>query len=331
MKKNVLVSAAVLALGAGSMLLTGFDSAATVDDVIANYTEASKNLEACNASADMDMQIDVGVASDTMGADITMNMKMAGNLDISYLLDPLSVSVSGSFQVNAAGEEMNADMQVYLVPGDNGAWDSFTYVDDGTGGSWQYSEVPAEQMEEIQKLMEESQLNPDSFPVEYTLSEEPTEVNGSACYHLAASITYDVLQSVMEEAMATAASEELDEETMAIVESMLSGMVFNMDMDVDAESYLPLQASINMDGSDFSAFAQLMGTAFATTDSDGNVVIPDVTLEIPTMIMNFTYDYSTPAEITVPAEALESKENPGNIQDIADALDTLDELESDAE
>lgn len=335
MKKNVLVSAAVLALGVGSMFLTGFDSAATVDDVIANYTEASSNVDGLSAAADIDMKMTLGIAYEDAGASMNLDMSFDGTMDIKCIKDPLTVGVAADFNVSAMGEEMKMNLQTYMVPGDDGAWDAFTYVDDGTGGVWEYEAVPADQMEELQKLMDEAQLDPGKLPIEYTMSDEPTDVNGSACYHLATSITYDVLKPIMEEAMAAASTEDQDETTMAIAESMLSGMVFNMEMDVDAESYLPLKATMNMDGSDFSEFSQMMGFAFATTDEDGNDVIPEVTLEIPTMVMDFTYDYSAPSEILVPAEALEAKENPGTSQDLDDieaiAEDTLAELEADAE
>lgn len=329
MKKHVLVSAAVLALGAGSMMLTGFDSAATVDEVVANYNEASKDLNSLSATADMDMGLNLGV--DYEGSTLNLAVSLNGNMDISYTKDPLSMAMTGNFTVNAMGEDTALEMKSYIVPGDDGCWDTYAWQDDGTGGEWSYEQIPAEQAEELMNMITEAQLDPDQFPIEYTLAEEPTDVNGTACYHLSTSIAYDLIQPILEEAL-SASTEDLDDETMAVVEAMLSGIVFNMEMDVDAETYLPLAASMNMDGSDFSAFSDLIGSMMASTDDEGNPVVPETTLEIPTMEMNMTYDYSAPEEIVLPVEALEAKENPDpEVQDIEDVLDMAEEMESEAE
>ena len=48
-KKSFLISAALL--GAASFMLTGFDSAATVEDVMAKYMEASQSLTEFSADA----------------------------------------------------------------------------------------------------------------------------------------------------------------------------------------------------------------------------------------------------------------------------------------
>ena len=322
MKKNVLVSAAVLALGAGSMLLTGFDSAATVDEVVEKYTAASNDVNGLSADADVNMKMNLGIASD--GANITLDMEFVGDMTVSYIKDPFAVSVDAAFNVTAMGEEMNMNMQMYMVPGDDGSYGSFVYTDEGSGGTWEYEEISAEQMEELQKMMLEAQLDPGKFPIEYTLADEPTDVNGSSCYHLFTSITYDTMKPILEEAMSAVPSEELDDDTMAMVESLLSGLVFNLDMDVDAESYLPLKASMNMDGSDFSAFSDTLGYAFADTDEEGNFVVPEVTMNLDGTTMDFTYDYTVPAEISVPEDALAAK-------DQSETSNFLDDVEDIAE
>ena len=81
---------------------------------------------------------------------------------------------------------------------------------------------------------------------------------------------------------------------------------------------------MNMDSSDFSAFSDTLSYAFADTDEEGNFVVPEVTMSLDGTTMDFTYNYTVPAEITVPEDALAAK-NQSETADFSDAVEDIAE------
>ena len=313
-KKNLLISA--LLLGAGSAMLMGFDSAATVDDVMSKYMEASQDVAEVTANATLNAQIGLSMSSESSGTS-TLSVGGTGDFSVAYKLDPLSFSMSGGLNVGMMGMEQAMEMEMYMVPAEDGTYELYSYLDDGTGGTWEYTVSETDQ-DEIQQSINaikaaSGDLDLSKLPGTWTLGAEPVDVDGTSCYQLLYTITYDDLEPLIEDSMA-AAGEEMSEEDAAMMEAVLSGLVFNIEVDVNDETYQAQRMYMDMSGSDLSGISTLISMAMAQSadDSDGPVTMPEISLDVSNVYLEATYDYDTPVEITVPDEALQAKDGAGD-------------------
>lgn len=330
MKKSVLFT--VLALGAGSMMLTGFDSAATAEDVMEKYQEVNQTLP--SFSADTNLNLAVGIGMNMQGVNMNMDLAMLGDLSMDFIKDPLSMKIGGSMSVTLPGETAESiDMQIYMVPAEDGGMDCYAYTNAEGEGEWAYEAVPADQMQTITDLMANPQLYQNELPGTVSLAEEAVEVNGVSCYELTNTMTWADLEPVITEAM-NATMEADDQEELQSVLSMVGmyaeGIQMNMVMDIDVETYRVMKAHLDFAGSDMSMLNQILAYAFSDTDDDGNAVFPEVSLDLSNLYMDIVYDYTEPAAITVPEEGLTAKtDNAGDfLEDLAeDALDEAEDLE----
>lgn len=339
-KRNFLISATLL--GAASFMLTGFDSAATVEDVMEKYMEASQSLTEFSADATLNAQIGIDMSSDASGTS-TLSVGGTGDFTMDYKLDPLTFGMSGNLDIGAMGVEQNMNMQIYMVPADGGAYELYTYIDDGSGagGAWEYesSTVDEAEMEEVISSILEAQKSMDlsTLPGTWSLGKEAVDVNGTSCYQLLYTVTYDDLSDLIADAM-SASGETMSEEDAAMLALVMNGLVFNVEVDVDAATYLPMRMHMDMDGSDLSGINSLLSIVMASSSTDESVSMPDIELNISDLYLEAVYDYSTPVEVTVPDEALQAKDSTDGSQsdDLEDAMeDSLesieDALESEAE
>ncbi|MDD3796056.1 MAG: hypothetical protein PHE06_08845 [Lachnospiraceae bacterium] len=334
MKKKLLISAVIL--GASAMMLTGFDSEATVDDVIKNYTEAGKNAKEFSAAIDLAAKASVSMTSETSGTS-TMSMGMSGSLNAAYLMDPLSMSVDGSLTVDAMGVGQDMTMQMYTVTGDDGGLDSYvkatsSNAEESTG--WEYSSVEADEVKQLTDLMTGNDFDLSQLPFTFTLGDSAVDVNGTSCYQLLATMTYDELKPFLIEAMSAAGEEdELDEDGWSMVDAIMSGFVINMEIDIADDTYLPAKMHIDMDGSDFTAISQLFAYSMAESAEDGSLTLPEIALDVSSLYIDAVYDYTTPVDITVPADALLAKttDNDSNVSSIGDMVEDIAEDVSEAD
>lgn len=333
-KKSLLIS--VLVLGASAMMLTGFDSAATAEDVFNKYMEASKVVKQANATMDMNAQIGMSMSSETSGTS-TLSMGAAGNFDMAFSTEPLSVGMTGSMKVDALGAGQSVEMQMYLVPDDNDGYDSYVYTNDGTSGEWAYEAVPAEAAAQINELLSNPELMNEmmkevtnfdfsQMPGTLSLGDAAVDVNGTSCYQLVYTLTYDDIKPLFLEAM-SASGEEADEEFMAMADAILSGLVCNIEIDIADDTYHPTRLYMDMAGSDLTGISQLISMTMAQSSDDGSMTFPEISLDINSLYVEAIYDYDSPVEITVPADALLAKKTGGdtNISAIEDTLNNLEE------
>ena len=255
---------------------------------------------------------------------MNMDISLLGDMAMDYLKDPMSVKVDGSMTLSVPGEDTeNVSMQVYMVPGDQGDWECYAYADDGSESEWEYTSIPADQMEQILALANSAELDYSQLPGTTTLAEEAADVNGITCYELTNTMTYADLEPIINQALeATGETEDTEEiqSTLSMVGMALDGVQLNTIIDIDAETYLPMKVRIDLKGSDFSMLSQILAYSFADTDDEGNAVFPEISLDLGDLYMEFIYDYTEPAEITVPEEGLAAKAD-------SDGDDTLIELE----
>lgn len=323
MKKKVLLSA--LLMGASAMMLTGFDSAATAEDVMAKYAEATKAIS--DFSADVDMNLAVGIGMDIEGVGMNMDVALLGDLAVDFIKEPLSAKLDGALSLSIPGEEEeNVEVQVYAVPGDDGALDCYAHVNDGGESDWEYTFVPSEQMSEITNMMNNAEVDMTQLPGTLSLGAEAVDLNGVSCYELTNTITYADLETMISEALVASGqfgNEEEVQSTLAIVSMAVSDLQLNSVLYIDAATYLPIKARIDFNGSDLTALCQILSYSFAQTDDEGNTIFPDLTLDISNLYMEMTYDYTAPEEIVVPEEGLQEKADSDGDDSISDLTDDI--------
>lgn len=300
MKKKLFTLAA--AMGACSILMAGTGSAATLEEVMEGYKAANQNVSSVSADMDLNLQVSLSMSSETSGTS-TMAMGVVGDMKMAALMDPLSMSMDGTIKVDAMGVGQEMAMKMYMVPSQDGSeLEMYTYMsEDGVTGEWDYESTEMPNMEEFTKAMEELNFDLDQLPGTVSLGED-TQVNGTDCYQLLYSMNYEDLKPVIDEAM-KASGEELGDEDAAMVEAILSGLVFNMAIDLNKENYQPLKMHLDMNGSDLSMFNQILAYSMAGELEEG-MTAPEVSLDITDLYIDAIYDYSTPVEITVPEEAI---------------------------
>lgn len=323
MKKTRLFAAALF--GAGAMLLTGFDSAATAEDVMEKYAQATK--EATDFSAVMDLNLAVGIGMDVEGVNMNMDVALLGDLAMDFIKEPLSAKLDGAFSLTIPGEEMeDAKTQMYMVPGDNGSWDCFAYVNDGDDAEWEYSFIPADEMNQMLELLNTTEADMSQLPGTLSLAADAVDINGISCYELTNTITYADLEPLLTEALVASGQfgdEEQVQSTLALVSMALSDIQLNMVINLNTATYLPVKARIDFDGSNLTALSQMLSMTFAQTDAEGNAIFPDLTLDISNLYIEMTYDYTTPDPITVPAEGLQEKAESDGDDSLLDLVDEI--------
>ena len=113
MKKKMLITA--LALGTGTMMLAASVQAATAEEIMEKYMEASQNAAAFSADVDMNLAIGLGITME--GVSMNMDMALLGDLAMDYIKDPLSMQLDGSMSITIPGEEEESvALQLYMVP-----------------------------------------------------------------------------------------------------------------------------------------------------------------------------------------------------------------------
>ncbi len=326
MKKGVILSA--MLVGAASFaMLTGFDSAATAEDVLAKYTEASKNATDANAKVNLDADVTLNVPS--MGG--AFQITGGGTMDVAATMDPLAFSEAGTFNYSAVGQEGNIGVEMYGVTEDDGSVTMYIGADMDGEKQWQKQSIPAEDAQKLVEAAKNGNLDFGDLGINFDLASAPVDVNGTECYQLTTQLGWDDLKNVLNKSVEMAAnlgSEEVTEEQLQEVMSQLDqiepiGSLFkvNVELDVATDTYLPMGAKIDLVDSDWASLAALVGPMMGIENEDGTAA--DVELNVAALGMDFTYDYNTPVSVTVPDEAVNNavEADPSELADVAGAAE----------
>ena len=313
MKKGLLVGA--LLLGAASFsLLTGFDSAATAEDVMQNYLDASKEVQTVSADADLVLDANITVPA----ADMSMGLSASGTESMAMTMDPLALQADASFIISMMGQEMNVKVSMYGVEED-GQFALYMLADTGEGDAeWQKTATDSEEIRQVLDQAMNMKLDASSLPFSFELAPAAVDVNGKECYELYTSVGMSDLLLIAQPYIDQVApeGESISAEDIQMIGSLLGGIQFNVSMDVDCETYKPMKVHLDLDGSDWTTIAALIGSSFGT-DDEGNPY--EVNLAVNAVSLDIVYDYETPVEISVPEEALNAAEaDPNSLLDMVE-------------
>ena len=337
MKKRMM---GLVAAGAAAVLmLSGFDSAMTASDLQDNALNAVMGAQQCTVSFAGSADVSLIMTQEGEGGD-QMTVPAAGEMTGTYRLsmDPLAIAADVSFSGSAMGQGGSGSMEMYLIENEDGTGNAYMYAAIGDQpGSWQATAVDAESMAQVHDAMdkvksgdldafldayvtEDSGLNADQMkeliakvkarlePLTQ-LSPEPVDVNGKECYELVTDLTGDALYGVVEDAAAVV-GEAIPDEFAGIAQMITGAIRIAITNDYEAETCYPIAGTVDLTGCDFEQLGAIAGQMMGAGDAS-------ITVDVKELGMNYTADYETPVEITVPEEALAAPVSEAGLDDIA--------------
>ena len=330
MKKQL--TGIVLGLACAASLSFGaFAEAPTAEDILAASSEAGSVNE---MNFTVDGAADIAIVLPDMGDEGTFAVNGSLGMDASATLEPLAMKMDMNMSGEAVGQSGDIDMQMYMVTKEDGALGMYMKgVALGEEMDWQYAEIPAEEISSFISTIKEKggQFDMSSFPVEFALADDTVDVNGHECYQLTTSMTWAELKEVVTTAL-DAAKAELPEEqaesfeqidqALGMADMFVGGLVLNMEIDVDTQSYLPQRAHLDLAGSDWTVLAALFAQSAGLTNEDGSLM--NVDINVNSLYLDYIYDYETPVDVTVPEEAIAAEANGVTLDE--DALADAGEL-----
>lgn len=326
MKKTLFGAALAACLSAG-MVMGTFAGEMTAEEVFQNYIETSGTVEQVSSHVDakIDAQLSVPDAQMTLGGNGSMEM------DVAAVMDPLTMKAVGTMSGQMMDQGGEANMEMYMVPDEDGSLKMYVGVDMGEGMEYGVSTIEPEVMEQIKGMMGNADMFAD-LPISFELADGTVEVNGTECYELVSTLGIEDIINIVNAAVEKAGDvipegTMPDEETMAMVTSLLSGLKLNVAMDVDAESYLPIRLYMDMAGSDWVTLGAMIGGMMGLTNEDGSLM--SISLDVNDLYLEYLYDYSTPVTVEIPQEVIDSATDMGSAADLAgSAAEMVGEVES---
>ena len=337
MKKRMMGMAAAGA--AAILMLSGFDSATTVSEIQENAMKAALEAQQCTVSFAGSADATLTATQAGEGGE-QMTVPIAGEVTGTYRMsmEPLAMAAEISFSGSAMGEGGSGSMQMYLVGNEDGSGNAYVYVEGGEeAGSWQASSVEADDMAEVLAAMDtlknggvdafldaymtdDSDLSADQvkaliaslenrFNPLMQVSPEPVDVNGKECYEVVMDLTGDALYGAVEDA-AAAVGQAIPAEAAAIAQMFTGAIRIAVTNDYDAAAGYPVAGSVDLTGCDFELLGTIIGQMMGAGEAS-------VDLDVTALGMNYTADYETPVEITVPEEALAAPLVDADLDDLA--------------
>ena len=308
---------AAAAAGASSiLLLSGFDSAMTAEDVTEKMRESMISMGGVDVSVRADADISIDISSGGQ----TQSVPVKGTMDYTVQLqeEPLMMAVSGSMSGDASAMGIAGDVNIdmYLVQQDDGTGIAYVRFPQGDDTGWHAAAVTEEDMNMMTSTVKAS-LSSDAssagqalgldlgdiqekLSTSMSLAPDPVNVNGVDCYEITQTVDGAVLLDILSQTAAAMPQAGVDSSTLSSFGALFDGIVIDGVTDCSVDSFAPVYAGIDLSGSDFSAIGQMFGSMMAAPD-DGSQT-PDVSVTVNTLKADM--QYSEPSEIVIPQEAL---------------------------
>ena len=314
-----------IAAGAAAVLmLSGFDSAMTIQELqeksksaIAEVTSLSMMMNG-RAAADLKMTQN---AQD--GA--SMNVPITGMLDISCQLnlEPLQLAFSFVYNAEAVGQGTEGSMEMYVLENEDGTGIGYMGVTSNGETDWQVDKAEVEDVSKMKEMVQAAlkgdtsamssaapsgnvdpaameafvQKYQDMFASLAQISPTSVSAGGKECYEITADMTGDTFFEVMKDVM-SATGQPIDDASLQMIQPVMGGIHLKSNSRIDVETYLPVDAELDLGDSDFSAFGDMIASSMgAGTDMSAQV-------DVHALSMKAMFDFNNPVDIVVPEAAL---------------------------
>lgn len=325
----------ILAAGSAAVLmLSGFDSAMTVEQLqeksegaLAGVTSMQGNLKGI---ANMILKISDG----TEGGE-SVDVPMGGEFQFDYTLglEPLLTDVKISYDAEMMGQIFSGSLQMLIRETEDGSGMAYMNMEqNGSGDGWTAAPAQADKVAELKdairaglsgdmSALTDSPLSSDTG-VDIAAVNEITQkvkdkvnplmtitqggVNGKTgndLYVLSAELTGDVLSSIITDAMA-ASGQGPENMSLEMVQAIVGGLNVKLKSEIDSGTYLPTSMEADMSDSDFSALGSVLASSMLGAGSSTSAQI-----EVQTIKILGSFLFNDPVDLTIPQEALDAAAN----------------------
>lgn len=319
--KKKLFGAALAAFFSAAMVMGSFAGELTAEEIMEKSKAASESLNEVSATVDGKADVTLAFPDQNMTLGVTGSMGMY----VAATLDPLAALVEASMTGDMMGQSGSMDMEIYMVPEDDGSLYVYAGMDQGEGLEWMLTSIDAKTVSQYTDMLKGGKAMSD-LPISFTLADGTVDVNGTECYSLVASLGWEDIMNLYKAALEVAgdavpAESIPDEETLASVGALLGGLVVNFEMDVDTEKYLVQKLHIDLNGSDWVTLGATIAAMMGMTDDSGNLL--SVSLDVNALYLDYYYDYGTPVSIEVPQDVVDNATNVGSATDLTEMAATM--------
>lgn len=331
--KRIGITALTAAGLASVLMLSGFDSAMTPQDLLdkAQKAQAEKDFGTIRIGLDADVVVQIGEEASTA---TNAPMTGQGDMTVSYTVDPFAVSISGNLEGSALGQSGQGTIQEYITENEDGTGSIYVGEEgstdggsqtEGSGMNWTAQSIDAGKMKTMKEAVtaarsgDYSTLQAAGLDIEgirksltdvSTITSEPVQAGGKECYEMVTPIGGDTFSSALDQLMNSELMKgkegSMDQSVLDMAGLMLQNMSMNLVTDYAADDLLPVHGEMDLSGSDFSwigdMIAQISQAQAAGSDS-GSSQIPAVSVNVNTLKGTVDYDFETPVSIVIPEEA----------------------------
>ena len=240
-----------LAAGAAAVLmLSGFDSAMTVDQLQENAKDALAQVTSLSVSMSVVADAGLNMRQNTEnGASMDVPINGTGDVTLQLNMEPLQLGMTVNYDWSAMGQGMNGSMEMYVIENEDGT--GAGYMGNTVNGQTQWSagtagtEEVSQMKEAVQAVLRGdmsavSTLSPDANVDAAAMNEilqqyqdvildmtqiapQSATVSGKECYQLTADITGDSLYPFMADAL-SASGAPVDDSSLPMVQAVMSSM-----------------------------------------------------------------------------------------------------------
>ncbi len=325
MKRRIVVT--VAAGAAAVWMLSGFDAPMTVQELsersMAALSEAGSLTMDLHGDASLNLRM---TQAGDSGA--SMNIPLIGNVsaETQIAMEPFQAQFEANYKGEAMGQGTDGSMEMYILENEDGSADAWLGTYDGAEGlAWEAQSLDAGQLSEVKKAvrsmlagdtstlgsltMNGSSVDPaalaqitqkyqDQLMNMVKLSPDTIMVNGEECYQVTADLSGEDILPIITD-LAASSGGIVDDASREILSQVLGGIRIRMESEFDAKTCLPVQAYIDLGGSDLSAAGSLIVSSMmgGTGDVSANI-------DVSALNMDCSFTFNQPLDVTVPEEAL---------------------------
>ena len=320
------------------LLLSGFDSEMTVEEVNDRVSESMASMNGLNAEAYGIADLSIDVTADGQ----TQSIPISGSVDysVAMTLDPFVVGVSASLSGDASAMGMagSIDVETYIVGQEDGSGIVYARVPmDGDNG-WHAAAMSAEDMEQMfASVMAAFSQDPEEAISEMgidiaslkdriisnaTLAPDPVNVNNVECYEITQTIDGNTLFEILSEVLDAYPLAGIDSDSLSAFQMLFSGIQIDGVTDCSVDDFTPVYAAIDLSGSDFSTIGQMIGAMMFSSDDAS--AMPEISVNVNALNLTMSYG-EVPDQIEIPADALAAEvETTVDMSEIANTVQTAE-------
>lgn len=314
------------AASAAILMLSGFDSAMTVQELQQKAKDAFAQMRSADITFDGGLQATLNLTQDVEnGAAMDIPMNISGSGEWKLNMEPFRTQMDVQYSLEAMGQGNSGAIQMFVIENDDGTGNACMGITEEGATQWENEPIDAENLAKVKDMVRSalagdtaalSSLTPDGntegaaaaadmlqkyqeqIAGVMQIAPQSVNVNGRECYQLTADLSGDVLSRMFSDAIA-ASGQEMDDMSLQMAQAVMAGLNVRIESGIDAQTFLPVSGHIDMDGSDFTSIEQLL-LSFVAGEQSGMSARLDVTR----LGADFTFQCNEPVTIEPPQEAL---------------------------